>query len=299
MKNKKIKITIASVVVVILLTLLLSECVKRGNVCVGSTNSTESIILGELFSQLIEEKTDLAVTRKLNLGTDDDCFAAMQAGEIDVYPEYTGTALIQRLKLATIANPDEAYLVVSKEFSEQFHMTWLDTIGFDNSLAIAVAADVCQQYELGTISGLAALRKSFVFGAEPEFFEQEDGFDDLCACYGIEFLGDPQSLNAAQKFAAIGRGDLDAVVVRITDAQIRLNNLKLLVDDKGFFPPCFAAPVVRSEVLGQYPQLGAALNALSGKLDDAAMTDLNYQVGVEGQDVKDVVHAFLKEQGLI
>ncbi|HWS30580.1 MAG TPA: glycine betaine ABC transporter substrate-binding protein [Clostridia bacterium] len=281
------------------LSFALSGCQAGQTIVIGSKDFSENIVLGEIFAQLIEAKTDINVERKLNMGGTFVCFEALKNGQIDIYPEYTGTGLTAQLEMDVITDPGEAYRVVSEEFAGRFSIKWLEPLGFNNTYTLAVTNDVYERYGVETYSDLAAISENLVFGAEHEFFDRQDGYNELTELYGMVFKGDPQKMNVSLKYQAIGNGDIDVTDAFATDGQIMQYNLKILRDDKSFFPPYDAAPIIRSETLEKYPELEEILNALAGLIDDAAMTELNYKIDVEGQDVEDVAKEFLQANGLI
>ncbi len=287
------------VLLVVSLLAVFSGFAPQGTVTIGSKDFGENIVLGEMLAQLVEAKTDLKVNRKLNMGGTFVNFEAIKKGDIDIYPEYTGTGLTAQLKMDVISDPEEAYKVVADEFQSQFGITWLEPFGFNNTYTLAVTDAVYQQYGLETYSDLVAVAPNLVFGAEHEFFNRQDGFDGLVALYGITFKGEPLKMNVSLKYQAIGNGDMDVTDAFATDGPIRQYNLKVLKDDKGFFPPYYAAPIIRTETLDKYPQLKEVLNSLAGLIDDAAMTELNYKIDVEGQDVEAVAKEFLTAKGLL
>ena len=268
-------------------------------VTIGSKDFGENIVLGEIFAQLIEAHTDIKAVRKLNMGGTFVCFEAIRKGDIDLYPEYTGTGLTAQLKMDVISDPDEAYRVVAEEFQKQFAVTWLEPFGFNNTYTLAVTDAVYQKYGIETYSDLAKVAENLTFGAEHEFFDRQDGHDGLVALYGIPFKEEPKKMNVPLKYQAIGSGYMDVTDAFATDGPTRQSNLKVLEDDKGFFPPYYAAPIIRTETLEAYPELEDVLNSLGGLIDDAAMTDLNYRIDVEGQDVEVVAKDFLETNGLL
>ncbi len=296
MKHTK-KILLALLVASLLA--VFAGCSQQKSVTIGSKDFGENIVLGEMLAQLIEAKTDIKVNRKLNMGGTFVNFEALQKGDIDIYPEYTGTGLTAQLKMDVIPDPDEAYKTVSEEFQKQFKITWLEPFGFNNTYTLAVTDAVYQQYGVETYSDLAAVAGELVFGAEHEFFNRQDGFDGLVALYGITFKGEPKKMNVSLKYQAIGSGDMDVTDAFATDGPIRQYNLKVLKDDKNFFPPYYAAPIIRTQTLEKYPELKDILNSLSGLLDDAAMTELNYKIDVEGQEAETVAKEFLTAKGLL
>lgn len=298
MKHNKCMKTLL-VVVVLALAISLTGCWGGETVVIGSKDFSENITLGEMFAQLIEAHTDIKVTRKLNMGGTFVCFEAIKNGDIDIYPEYTGTALTAQLKMDVISDPDEAYRVVAEEFDRQFGVKWLEPLGLNNTYTLAVTDEVYQKYGIETFSDLVKVSKDLVFGAEHEFFDRQDGYDGLVAMYGFTFKGEPKKMNASLKYQAIGNGDIDVTDAFATDGPIKQYNLKVLEDDKGFFPPYYAAPIIRKDTLQDHPELEEVLNQLAGLVDDPTMTELNYQVDVEGKDVEVVVREFLQSKGLL
>ena len=284
---------------VVMAGLLLGGCSGgSGSITIGSKDFSENIVLGEILAQLVEEKTDLKVERKLNMGGTFVCFEALKKGEIDAYPDYTGTGLTAQLKMDVITDPDEAYKVVKEEFDKQFNLKWLEPFGFNNTYAIAVTSDVAQANSLETCSDLVAVSDQLVFGAEHEFFNRQDGYDGFIELYGITFK-DIAKMNVSLKYQAIGEGQMDVTDAFSTDGQIRQYDLKILADDKNFFPPYYAAPVIRNETLEKYPELESVLNLLAGKITEEKMTEMNYKIDVEQQDIAAVAKEFLQSEGLV
>jgi len=298
MKKKGIKL-IAATVILLITALALTGCGGDNEIKIGSKDFGESIVLGEMFAQLIEANTDLNVTIKLNMGGTFVCFEAIKKGDIDIYPEYTGTGLTAQLKKDVVGDPEEAYRIVSEEFDKQFGITWLEPLGLNNTYTLAVSNEVYEKYGMETYSDLAKVSGELVFGADHEFFNRQDGFEGLVDVYGFQFKGEPKKMDISLKYQAIGNGDMDVTDIFATDGPIRQYNLKVLTDDKSFFPPYYAAPIVRNETLEKHPELKELLNQLGGKIDDDTMTELNYLVDVEGQSVESVAQNFLSEQGLI
>lgn len=295
--KKKIMIMFAALLV---MTLALSGCGgDKKSVVIGSKDFSENIILGEMFAQLIENNTDIEVVRKLNMGGTFVCFEAIKNGDIDIYPEYTGTGLTAQLKMDVITDSEEAYRVVAEEFNKQFNIKWLSPLGLNNTYTLAVTQEVAEEFGVETFSDLAAVSEELIFGAEHEFFNRQDGFEGLVDAYGMEFAGEPKKMQVALKYQAIGNGDMDVTDAFATDGQIIQYNLKILEDDKGFFPPYYVAPIVKNETLEQFPELEGVLDMLAGMVDDATMTELNYRVDVEGESVETVATDFLTNAGLL
>jgi len=186
MKKTHVKVIALATVLLLLPSVVLTGCSSSNTVTVGSKDFSENIVLGEIFAQLIEAKTDLKVIRKLNMGGTFVNFEAIKNGQIDLYPEYTGTALTAQLKMDVITDADETYRIVSEEFDKQFNIKWLKPLGFNNTYTLAVTNEIFETYRIETFSDLAAISENLVFGAEHEFFDRQDGFDGLVKTYGMK-----------------------------------------------------------------------------------------------------------------
>ncbi len=281
-------------------------------IVVGSLSFTESAILGDLYSLLLED-AGYAVERRADLGVTSDAHAALVAGEIDLYVEYTGGGLLSVLgqpapalgsdgtatpAAAAMSVADQTYDAVAEGYLAEFGLVWLDEIGFNNTYALAVAAATAEEYGLVTLSDLAASAGDLTLGTDLEFPEREDGLPGLEAAYGLEF-GDVQPGEPALMYESIASGEVDVIAAYATDGRLPDLDLVLLEDDFAFFPPYFAAPVVDGELLDNDPALADVLNQLAGRIDDAAMAGLNRQVDVEGLAPIDVARSFLTEAGLL
>lgn len=279
--------------------LALPGCSSSGKkVTVGSMYFTENKLLAEMEAQLIEKNTDIAVERKFNMDGSPLCFQAIKSGQIDIYPEYTGTALMTLLKLPVDPDPDSVYKTVSDEFEKQFQLSWLEPLGFNNTYAVAVTKEYAQQNNLKTVSDLVPLSGDLTFGAEHQFFDRNDGYDGLVKTYGLAFK-QTSKMDVSLKYQALAQNKIQATDAFTTDGQLKALDLVCLEDDKKFFPPYYAAPVVRDETLEKYPELGDALNKLGGQIDETTMQELNYKVDNEKKSVESVAADFLKEKGLI
>lgn len=300
MKKHRILSRLTAIVLAAGVTFSLAACGgKENTITIGSKDFSENTVTAEMLAQLVEHDTDLKVNRKLNMGGTFICFEALKNGQLDVYPEYTGTALNSHLKMDTISDVEESYRVVSEEFIKQFGIQWLEPLGFNNTYTLAVSNDVYEKYGVETYSDLAKISPELTIGGDHEFFDRVDGFDGLVDLYGLAFKGEPKKMNVSLKYQAIGSGDIDVTDAYATDAPIKQYNLKVLKDDKNFFPPYYAAPIVRQEVLQAHPELETTLNKLAGLISDETMTDLNYRIDVEGEDVAKVATDFLTQNGLL
>jgi osmoprotectant transport system permease protein len=267
-------------------------------VAIGTKNFTEQLILGEIMAQLIEARTDLVVERRFNLGGTMICHGALRSGGIDLYAEYTGTALTAILEQPVIRDPERAYAAVAREYRRRFSAEWLRPFGFDNTYAITVQETYAASHDLKTISDLVPIAESLRAGFTAEFSERPDGYPGLRRAYGLEF-GDVRDLDPALMYEAIARREVDVICAFATDGRIAAYDLQPLRDDRGFFPPYQAAPVVRTEALEAHPELRRVLDRLAGLLDDATMQRLNFEVDGEGARPSDVARGFLEGRGLL
>jgi osmoprotectant transport system substrate-binding protein len=270
---------------------------SSGTVVVSSKDYNEGFVLGELLAQIIERQTDLKVERKINLGGTMVNWEALKKGEVDIYPDYTGTGLMAILKRDVMKDPKEVYDLVQKEYNEQFKVKWLEPFGFNNTYATAVSKELAAKHNLKTNSDLQKIAPQLVFGGEHEFFNRKDGYPGWIETYGLKFK-DAKRMDASLKYEAIGQGEVDVIDAFSTDGELVTYGLTILEDDKQFFPPYDGVAVARMDTLEKYPQLEKAVNLLAGKIDDETMQQLNYKTKEQGQDVEKVVTEFLDELGL-
>jgi glycine betaine/choline ABC-type transport system substrate-binding protein len=265
---------------------------KAGTVRVGSKNFTEQLILGEIMAQLIERQTDLNVIRKFDLGGTMICHGALVSGGIDLYPEYTGTALTAVLEADMIPDPEGAYAFVARAYHRRFNLRWLQPFGFNNTYAITVRNRDAEAMGLRTISDLAPLAARLRAGWTFEFSERPDGYPGLRGCYGFEF-GRVIDLESSFMYEALARDEVDVISAFATDGRIAEYGLVPLEDDLGFFPPYLAAPVIRAAVVDQHPELASTLNQLAGRLSTERMQTLNLEVDQHKRSPHDVASQFL------
>ena len=265
-------------------------------VCVGCKNFTEQEILGELVAQLIECNTDLTVERRFGLGGTDICHAALEAGQLDLYVEYTGTALLNVLAQDVISESDAAFRVVASMYRDRLDLEWLPPIGFNNTYAIAVRAEQAEAHGWTGVSDLAEFADDLKAGFTSEFMERPDGYPGLQAVYGMEF-GQAVDLDPGLMYAAVAEGEVDLICAFATDGRIDEYKLRVLEDDRLFFPPYDAAPVVRGALLREHPELRDALVSLAGTLSDDDMRRLNHSVDVLKRDPREVAAQWLDSRG--
>jgi glycine betaine/choline ABC-type transport system substrate-binding protein len=270
---------------------------SAATVVVGSKNFTEQFILAELMAQMIEAKTDLRVKRTLNLAGTMVCHPALTQGEIDLYAEYTGTALTAILKQPVITDPDKAYHAVKKAYRDEHACTWLQPFGFNNAYTLTVRKAFADEKGLKTFSDLKPIADALSAGFTAEFAEREDGYKGVKKAYGLEF-GETRDMDPGLMYEAVAQKQVDVICAFATDGRIQAYDLAVLEDDKSFFPPYYAAPVVRNETLAKHPEIAQALAPLAGLLDDATMQKLNFEVDEKKQEPRDVARSFLIEKGL-
>jgi len=270
-------------------------------VTVGSKHFTEQEVLGEMLAALIECSSDIKVARKLNLGGTMICFNALKAGDLDLYAEYTGTGLVNILKRDVISDPDAAYQVVKQAFAEDHEMVWLKPFGFNNTYTLTMRRDHAARLGIKSISDLAeyvqpeGMRAAF----DAEFLTRPDGYPGLSKHYGFEFASEPMQMDPGLMYRAVADDAVDVIDGFATDGRIPAYDLLVLDDDKGFFPPYYAAPLVRAETLREHPEIEEILNRLAGNISDDAMQRLNYEVDEEGRKAAEVAREFLISQGLL
>jgi osmoprotectant transport system substrate-binding protein len=275
-----------------LLPLIGTSCARSGAVIVGSKNFTESMLLGEIVAQQLE-RYQVPVERKLYLGGTFVCHQAMVAGQIDLYVEYTGTAYSAVLKLP--AGPDAARVrqVVDSAYRANWGIRWTAPFGFNNTFAMLIRRRDAVRLGVRTLSQAVryAPRWRPAFGYE--FVEREDGYRGLLQAYGLRFATRPATMDLALTYRALADSGADFIAGNSTDGQIRALDLFQLEDDRHFFPPYEAAPVVRSQVLARFPAAGVALAKLAGTITEERMRDLNYRVDVGHRRLAEVAADFL------
>jgi osmoprotectant transport system substrate-binding protein len=265
---------------------------------VGSKNFTEELILGELYAQTLEHG-NVAVTRKLNLGTTDIAMAALRRGEIDLYPEYTGTALLNVLHRPPESDPKHAYETVRGAYAKQFSLAWLAPSPFDDTQALATTQAVAGRYAIGKLSDLAAKANELRLGAVPEFLTRADGLPGLRKRYGGFAFKQTKIIDNGLKYQALEHGDVDVVIAFSTEGQLKADSLVVLEDDRHFFPAYNVAPVVRKAALDAQPAIAALLDKLAPLLTNDVMQNMNLQVdGPQKREPADVARDFLKTNGL-
>ena len=268
-------------------------------IVIGSKNFSESHLLGELMAQLVRAETDFEVEHKSGLGGTPYCWEGLVTGKIDLYPEYTGTAWSVVLKEpGTSSDPLRTFLTVQARCRERFDVEWLAPLGFNNTYALAVARERAEELGIRRISDLVPHAGSIRAGFSIEFMNRADGWAGLQPHYGLEFAA-VNAMEHSLAYEALASGAIDLTDAYSTDGKLVRYDLVVLEDDRGFFPPYHAAPVVRGAVVREQPEVARALERLAFRLTDERMTALNHAVEVEGRTFADVAAAFLAAEGLV
>jgi osmoprotectant transport system substrate-binding protein len=265
---------------------------------VGSKDFTEAFIIGEMYA-LSLEKAGFQVERKLNLGGTPVAQAALQSGEIDLYPEYTGTGLLTILKEPAISDQQQVFDKVSAGYKEKYNLVWLNPAPMNNTQALAMTKEKSEELGIKTISDLAAKASSLVMVGPPEFEVREDGLPGIKEKYGNFELKEYKAVDPGLRYKALLDKAADVTVAFGTDGEIAAFELVVLQDDKQLFPPYQVAPVVRQETLEANPKIADALNAIAPKLTDDTMRKLNYEVSGNKREPADVAKEFLTQEGLL
>ncbi|HLJ23268.1 MAG TPA: glycine betaine ABC transporter substrate-binding protein [Candidatus Acidoferrales bacterium] len=276
-------------------------CRKNGGgekIVVGSKNFTEQIVLAELFAQQIEAHSVLRVERRLNLGGTFICHDALVAGKIDLYPEYTGTALTAVLKEPPQKDPAEVFRRVQQEYRARFNVEEMSPLGFNNTFAMIVRGDDAANLHLRTISDMAPYAAKWRAGFGYEFMERPDGYHGWVEAYGLHFASEPRILDLGLLYRALSDKQVDLVAGNSTDGTIESLHMVVLEDDRHYFPPYEAVPLVREDLLEKHPEVRDAIGALAGKISADEMRSMNFQVDGQHRDPSDVVRELRKAKGL-
>ena len=265
----------------------------RGGLVVGSKNFTEQVILGEILADLIERRAGIPVTRRLNLGGTFICHQAMIAGEIDLYVEYTGTALTAILKRPPVADREEALRIVREAYDRDLGLEWTEPLGFNNTFVLVVTREASEGRGLSKISDLSRVEATFRTGFGYEFVERADGYAGLVSAYGLHFARPPREMDLGLIYRALSQGLVDVVAGNSTDGVIASLGLVPLVDDRRYFPPYDAVPVVRVDTLERFPRLRPILAALGGSIPEEAMRRMNLAVDGDLRDPRAVAREFV------
>jgi osmoprotectant transport system substrate-binding protein len=284
----------------VLLLLPVMSCERHTNrIVVGSKNFTEQLILGELFAQIIEARTHLPVERRFNLAGTFICQQAILAGRIDIYPEYTGTALTAVLKEKPSVDKQDVYRRVQQSYETRFGLSVGPPLGFDDTFAMVIRGDDARRLDIKTLSQASAFTPHWRAGFGYEFMERPDGYKGLVASYGLRFAEAPRIMDLGLITRALKDHQVDIIAGNNTDGLIPALDFFVLEDDHHYFPPYEAVAIMRGEMLKSHPEVGAALGGLAGAISDDDMRRLNYAVDGEHRDSTEVVREFLRQRKLI
>jgi osmoprotectant transport system substrate-binding protein len=267
-------------IIACLTALLMAGCSRPGpRIVVGSKNFTEQLVLGEILAQHIERRLGVKVERKLNLGGTLLAHEALNSGAIDLYPEYTGTALTAVLKKPAVNDRAAALATVREEYAHRWQLAWLAPLGFNDTFAMMVRGETARREKLATLSEAAARR--WTLGIGYEFQQRPDGLAGLMVTYGLKTAGPPVTMDLGLLYSALTSRKVDMIAANSTDGMASVMDVVILQDDRHYFPPYECAVVAREETLARFPKLRQALEELAGKIPDGLMRQLNYKVDGE------------------
>jgi len=287
-------------IVAVTICFLLTSCAppRPNEPVIGTKNFTEQVVLGELLAQEIEAKSHLHVQRRFYLAGSYICQQALVSGRIDAYVEYTGTALTAILKQPLDRDQQRVLDTVRRLYAQRYNVTVAPPLGFENTFAMIIRGDDARRYNLRTLSESAAYTPQWILGVGYEFEQRPDGLPGLSKVYGLRFKEPPRTMDLGLLYRAISSHQVDMIAGNSTDGPIKTLGLTVLEDDKHYFPPYQAVPLVRDDALRRWPQIQTALDALAGKVTADDMRAMNEAVDGEHRDPAVVVREFRQKKGL-
>jgi osmoprotectant transport system permease protein len=270
---------------------------NQNTIVIGSKNFNEQLILGNMLGTLIEDNTNYKVKEELNLGGTSVVFNALKAGDVDLYVEYTGTGLVDIMKGKANSDANQVYNTVQGYFNKEYGMEWLKPLGFNNTYVLAMKKDTASKYNIKSISDLAKVSNQLTLGSTMEFLNRSDGYLGLQKVYGLNFKS-TKGVDGGLRYTALASNETQVADAFSTDGILQKMNLKTLTDDKHFFPPYYAVPLVKESTLEKFPKLKPLIEKLQGKITDEDMRKMNLKVD-NGADPKVVGDAYLKSIKLI
>jgi glycine betaine/choline ABC-type transport system substrate-binding protein len=278
--------------------LVLAGCrPSHSRIVIGSKNFTEQAVLGELLAQYLEHR-GFPVERRFYLAGTYVCHQALLADRIDMYVEYTGTALTAILKEPPAANHEEVFRRVKQEYAHRFGLAVMPPLGFNNTFAIVIRGEDARRFHIRTISDAARYAPQGRAGFGYEFMERQDGLPGLAKTYGLRFAEPPRIMDLGLLYRALESKQVDLIAGATTDGLIPTLDLVVLEDDRHYFPPYDAVPVVSEKALRRYPGLGDALSGLANEISEADMRRMNYAVDAQHRDPKEIAAEFLRTKGM-
>ena len=292
-------LTMISILALFMIIFPLLNNTEKEEIVIAGKLGSEPEILINMYKLLIEQETDLKVQLKPGLGKTSFVFNALKSGSIDIYPEFTGTAISEFLKEEAVNNNQEDVYNQAKEgMMKQFEMVMLSPMKYNNTYTLAVSKEMAEAYHLQAISDLKPIQESIKAGFTLEFNDREDGYIGIQKRYGIT-LANITTMEPKLRYQAIQSGNIDLLDAYSTDSEIRQYNLHVLADDKELFPPYQGAPLLRKETIEKYPDVEKALNKLADHITDDEMREMNYQVNVEGENIVNVARDYLIKAQLL
>jgi osmoprotectant transport system substrate-binding protein len=289
-----------SIAAAVAMCMILAACSppRPDHPVIGAKNFTEQVILGELLAQEIEAKSNLKVERRFYLAGSYICQQALVSGRIDAYVEYTGTALTAILKqpVPVDRNPQSVLATVRQLYASRYGITVSSPLGFENTFAMVIRGDDARRLHLTTLSQAAPYTPQWRLGVGYEFEQRPDGLPGLSAAYGFAFAGAPRTMDLGLLYRALNAHQVDMIAANSTDGPIQTFGLTALQDDKHYFPPYEAVPLVRDEALRRWPQMQIALDALGGKITADDMRAMNEAIDGQHRDPAEVVREFRKRK---
>lgn len=297
MTQKKVLTLLIALFLIGLLTACGADQSEKA-ITIGSKDFAEQYIVAEMYAQILEND-GFTVARKFGLGGTPVAQAALLSGEIDMYPEYTGTGLLTVLKEPVNSDPQAVYETVRSGYQDQFDLVWLDPAPMNNTQALAIPRTLAEEQGITTLSDMVAHASDLVMVGPAEFVEREDGLPGIKANYGNFELADYKAVDKGLRYQAVADGQAQIVVAFGTDGEIAAFDMIVLEDDKGMFPPYQVAPVIRASVLEAYPEIAEQLNTVTALLTNETMQALNYEVTGNGREPADVAAEFLSANGFL
>jgi osmoprotectant transport system substrate-binding protein len=265
---------------------------------IGAKNFTEQVLLGELLAQHIEARTGLKVDRRFYLAGSYICQQALEAGRIDGYVEYTGTALTAILKQPVEKDRARVLETVQRLYRQRYEVDVGESLGFENTFAMIVRSEDAVRLHVANLSQAAAVAQQWKLGVGYEFEERPDGLRGLEAAYGLKFDGPPRTMDLGLLYRAIEQRQVDIIAGNSTDGPIQPLHLTVLADDRRYFPPYDAVPLFREDAYRRWPRMRAAVGELAGKINAQEMQAMNEAVDGQHQDPAEVVREFRAKKGL-
>lgn len=291
--------SVAILAAILLIVLPQLRNAKEDNLVIAGKLGSEPEILINMYKLLIEEETNIHVELKPGFGKTSMVFNALKSGDIDLYPEFTGTAISTFLKEeAKSTDADQVYEQARTGMFHEFKMVMLQPMKYNNTYALAVPKEYADQHKIRTISDLKRVEDQVKVGFTLEFSDREDGYKGIMKKYGLQF-SNMKTMEPKLRYTALQQGDIQLVDAYSTDSELAQYHMNILQDDKQLFPPYQGAPLLKKKTLEKYPELKKILNQLAGKITENEMQEMNYMVNVKGMSASDVAEQYLRKQGIL